>query len=543
MVRLVDDYEANARLFADANIRVPSYSQSAISAAMLVHPRWVHFGGGNLFRAFHSVIAQRLIEQGDLDSGVVVVETYDGEIIDAMYRPFKNRFLAVTMKADGTLSRELVASVADSIYVTPTANSGSRDAEWERLTKVFENPSLQLVTISITEKGYSLHRVQTDIETDPNTQKPQTNMGMFAYLLLKRYRAGRFPIAMVSTDNFSQNGQRLHDALMALARGWHENGRVEQGFIDYIDDSRTVSFPWTMIDRITPVPSQSVAERLMCEGFEDVGILRTKKQTVIAPFANTEESHYLVVEDSFPNGRPPLEKAGVILTDRQTVNSADQMKVTACLNPLHTALAVFGCLLGFTSIADEMHDPDLLGLITNLGLGENLPVVADPGIINPKDFIDELLTKRLPNRNIPDTPQRIATDSSQKIPIRFGVTVGRYLADPRFDVTSLEFIPLVFAGWCRYLLGVDDSLQPFAPSPDPMLDELQAALKGVVIGDSSRVHETLKPILGNHEIFPHDLYEAGLAGKVEDYFIQMLSGRGAVRSTVHAALEEHGKEF
>ena len=87
--------------------------------------------------------------------------------------------------------------------------------------------------------------------------------------------------------------------------------------------------------------------------------VETSKHTFIAPFVNAEGPQYLVVEDRFPNGRPALEKAGVYMTDRDTVNQTERMKVTTCLNPLHTALAVYGCLLGYRKIADEMKDPEL----------------------------------------------------------------------------------------------------------------------------------------------------------------------------------------
>lgn len=89
------------------------------------------------------------------------------------------------------------------------------------------------------------------------------------------------------------------------------------------------------------------------------------------------------------------------------------MKVCTCLNPLHTFLAVSGCLLGYTLIADEMKDEDLLRLVKRLGYDEGLPVVVDPGIIKPKDFIDEVVNIRIPNPFMPDTPQRIACDTSR----------------------------------------------------------------------------------------------------------------------------------
>ncbi|MDP1142567.1 mannitol dehydrogenase family protein, partial [Klebsiella pneumoniae] len=77
------------------------------------NPVWVHFGGGNLFRCFHAVVAQDLLNQGELNSGLIVAETYDDEVIDKIYPAYNNRFLSVTMKSDGTFDKELIASVAE----------------------------------------------------------------------------------------------------------------------------------------------------------------------------------------------------------------------------------------------------------------------------------------------------------------------------------------------------------------------------------------------------------------------------------------------
>ena len=94
----------------------------------------------------------------------------------------------------------------------------------------------------------------------------------------------------------------------------------------------------------------------------------------------------LVIEDSFPSGRPQLEKAGLYFTDRTTVDKVEKMKVCTCLNPLHTSLAVFGCLLGYTLISKEMQDEELVKLVETIGYKEGLPVVINPGILDPKEF-------------------------------------------------------------------------------------------------------------------------------------------------------------
>jgi fructuronate reductase len=287
-----------------------------------------------------------------------------------------------------------------------------------------------------------------------------------------------------------------------------------------------------MIDKITPHPSGQVEKRLTALGLAGMDITRTDKNTYVAPFVNAEETEYLVIEDSFPNGRPPLEKAGLIFTDAETVNNIEKMKVGACLNPLHSALAVFGCVLGYKYIHDEMRNKALVNLIRRIGYDEALPYVPDPGIIRPKDFLDQVVEVRLPNPYIPDTPQRIAMDTSHKIPIRFGGTLKK-MAELGESASALVAFPFFFAGWLRYLLGIDDTGEAFEISPDPMLSELRGILHGIKLGDTGPFDEKLRPILSNKAIFGVNLYENGLAAKTEEYFSQMISGPGAVESKLN----------
>ena len=212
------------------------------------------------------------------------------------------------------------------------------------------------------------------------------------------------------------------------------------------------------------------------------------------------------------------------------------MKVTTCLNPLHTAMAVFGCLLGYNHIAKEMQDEDIKKLVMNIGYKEGLPVVVNPGIIDPKKFIDEVVEDRLPNMFIPDMPQRIATDTSMKIPIRFGETIKSYYFAEDRDVNDLTFIPLAIAAWLRYLLGTDDNGNPMEVSSDPQLDDLQDKLSGIVYNDVNTYNGQIKDILANENIFAINLVEAGLSEKIENMFKEMLK-EGAVRSTLHKYVE------
>ena len=268
-------------------------------------------------------------------------------------------------------------------------------------------------------------------------------------------------------------------------------------------------------------------------GFEDVETITTEKHSFTAPFVNAEETEYLIMEDAFPNGRPPLEEAGFIFTDRETVDKVERMKVCTCLNPLHTAMSVFGCMLGYTSICDETKDEDIMKFIKTIGYVEGMPVVVDPGIIKPTEFIDTVVNVRLPNPFMPDTPQRIATDTSQKLSIRFGETIKAYIARDDLDVHSLKCIPLVLAGWIRYAMGVDDNGNAFERSPDPMLAEVDPIISFLKLGETDFDAEGLRPLYENETLFGINLYKADIADTVTAYLRRLVAGPGAVRKTLH----------
>lgn len=514
-------------------VKLPAFDWREMAAKTAEAPAWVHFGAGNIFRGYIAALHQRLLNAGLTDTGVIAAETFDHDIIDMIYQPHDSMTLMVALNPDGSTDMEVVASIAKGLKA-----DCSNVVDWPALCEAFRKPSLQMASYTITEKGYAVKNAEgeltplvvADIANGP--LKARHAMSITAAMLLERFRAGAQPIAMVSMDNCSHNGEKLRQSVLTIVDGWVKNGHVPAEFAEYVADETRVSFPWTMIDKITPRPADVIRDQLTGLGFDDMEPVVTGKGTYIAPFVNAEVPQYLVVEDRFPNGRPPLEKAGVYFTDRDTVNKTERMKVTTCLNPLHTAMAVYGCLLGYTSIAAEMKDPEIVKLIKTIGYTEGLPVVTDPGIISPKAFIDEVVRKRLPNPFIPDMPQRIATDTSQKVGIRFGETIKSYLASPTLDVQRLTAIPLAIAGWLRYLLAVDDKGEPMQVSADPLLPQLQAQLEGVGLSSPAGLEEKLLPILSNQHIFGVDLVKAGLSERITCYVKEMLQGPGAVRRTL-----------
>ncbi len=516
-----------------AGYRLPLFDRDAVAAATRENPFWLHFGVGNIFRAFQAGVVQELLNEGVLDRGLVAAEGFDYELIEKVNRPHDDYTVAVTLKADGNIEKTVVGSVVESRIL----DSGN-EKEYGRLKEIFCKDSLQMVSFTITEKGYSLVNgrgetigdVAADFEAGP--ARPVSYMGKVTSLLYARYLAGEKPIAMVSMDNCSHNGDKLYEAVSAFAREWARRGTADAGFEAYIHDRGKVTFPWTMIDKITPRPDASVEEMLRADGLEGMESIVTSRNTYAAPFVNAEECGYLVIEDSFPNKRPRLERGGFLFTDRETVDKIEKMKVCTCLNPLHTALAIYGCLLGYRKISDEMQDAQLREMVRIIGYQEGLPAVVVQNVLDPKEFLDTVFKLRIPNPFMPDTPQRIATDTSQKLAIRFGETIKTYAASESLRVSDLKMIPLVLAGWLRYLMAVDDNGNEFALSPDPLLETLCPYVAGFRLGEVSDAESALRPLLKNIAVFGVDLYEAGLADRVCGYFRELTAGPGAVRETL-----------
>lgn len=521
-MKLIDIKKEIGPEWAEKGYQMPQFDIEAVRTKTHEQPTWVHFGAGNLFRAFPAALLQQALDSGKYDRGVIVAEGFDFEIIDKAYRPYDNLSLLVCLQSDGNIEKKVIASVTESL------KADAQFAEdWARLSEIFCNPSLQMISFTITEKGYGV--APADLERG---LAPVLIMGKVTLLLYERYLAGELPLTLQSMDNCSHNGDKVKAAVLAYAAKWAEEGLVPPEFLAYVQDPGKITYPWSMIDKITPRPDAKVQKMLAEDGFEDNYTILTDKRTYTAPFVNAEETEYLVIEDQYTNGRPPLELGGVLYVDRETVDKVERMKVCTCLNPLHTAMSIYGCVLGYDLISAEMDDEDIRGLITKLGHIEAMPVVVDPGVLKPADFIDAVLNRRLPNPFMPDAPQRIATDTSQKLPIRFGETIKAYQARG-LNMDDLVLLPLVLAGYARYLKGIDDTGKAFEPSPDPLLEELRAIVAPLEVKKGEQDFSCLKTLYSRQDVFGVDLYVAGLGERIEGMAKELFAGPGAVRRTLH----------
>ena len=530
----------NREAWEKAGITLPGYDVEKVSEKARKEPEWVHFGIGNIFRIFIGGIADGLLEEGVLDRGITCVETFDYDVVDKIYDPYDNLGLSVILHGDGVREYKVLGSLAEAVKA-----QSSDPEQWNRLKEIFRSTSLQMVSFTITEKGYALQKadgtwlpyVKADIENGP--ERANGAMAVLVAMLFERYQAGKYPLALVSMDNCSRNGGKLRESVLTMAEEWQKKGFVDADFLAYVSDEQTVAFPWTMIDKITPRPSEQIAADLEKLGVENMQPVITGKKTYIAPFVNAEKPQYLVIEDSFPNGRPALEKGfGVYLADRNTVNLSERMKVTVCLNPVHSATGPLGVVLGYDLFAHMLNtNEDMMKMARMVAYDEGLPVVEDPGILSPQAFVDELFNDRFPNEYLGDTNLRLAVDVSQMVGIRFGETIKAHIAKYG-NASRLTAIPLGIAGWLRYMLAVDDEGRDYELAPDPMNEELQEQLGDIVVGKPETLKDQLKPVLSNERLFFTDLYKAGVGEKVEEMFREMIAGKGAVKATLHKYIQK-----
>ena len=216
-----------------AGIDVPGYDVAKIAENTKKAPVWVHFGVGNIFRIFIGGIADKLIENGESDKGIVCAETFDYDIINKIYDPYDNLVLAVTLKADGSTEKKVLGSLTEAIPANVKA-----ERSWNRLKEIFADPGLQMISFTVTEKGYALKGsdgnylpfIIPDLEKGP--EAPTGAMAVVTAMLYHRFQTGGAPLAVVSMDNCSHNGEKLMTSVLTMAQEWLARELVSADFLD-----------------------------------------------------------------------------------------------------------------------------------------------------------------------------------------------------------------------------------------------------------------------------------------------------------------------
>ena len=411
-----------------------------------------HLGPGAFFRAFIAPYTDEAMGAGSAngeDWGIIAVSLKSSVAREALV-PQGCLYTALERGPDGDVPRQIAA--INNVLVAPEDPRAVLD--------VLTQPEIRIVSLTVTEKGYyhnprngSLRTDHPDIAHDIATiDAPRTALGFLVLALSRRREADIPPFTVLCCDNLPSNGAMLRRLVTTLA-GQRDTAGISEGLADWI--ATHVTFPCTMVDRITPATTT--------EDFEDfTGISGCHDPALVIH----EPFRQWVIEDDFPQGRPSWQLAGAQMV--ADVEQHELMKLR-CLNGTHSALAYLGYLAGHETIADAVADPAFAAFCERLLHEEILPTVPEPEGEDLRAYCAALLA-RYRNPAIRHRTWQIAMDGSQKLPQRILGTLRDNLESRRMP----KGLCLVIAGWMRYVAGTDEREQAIDVR-DPMADRLKMA--------------------------------------------------------------------
>jgi D-arabinitol 4-dehydrogenase len=382
------------------------------------HTHWMlHLGLGSFHRAHQAVYLNELHALGDTRWALA-----GGNI-----RPDMAQTIADLQAQDGAYTLETVTPQGIYEYnrITAIKKVVTYDDALTGLVAIAKDASTRIISFTVTEAGYYLDANEqldlsfADLTADITRVKAglagHTIYGALCTLLRARMSAcsaSEAGITLLNCDNLRHNGDRARSGLLQ--------------FITLIDDTALATWvqqhttcPNAMVDRITPRPTPTVAERVKAAtGRDDPASLMG------------ESFIQWVIEDNFANGRPAFERVGVeMVTD---VAAYEEAKIRL-LNATHSCIAWAGTLLGMTYIHEGTLHAPTRQLAYDYVTNDVIPVLT-PCPIDLARYRDVVLD-RFSNPAIADTNQRVAMDGFSKIPgfiaptIRERLTRGESVAD------------------------------------------------------------------------------------------------------------------
>ena len=372
------------------------------------------------------------------------------------------------------------------------------------LLDAIAQPGVRIVSLTVTENGYCLNRATKVLDPQhplvlrdlAQPERPSSAIGIVVEASRRRRDAGGQPFTAMSCDNIQHNGDVLREAVLALAR------LREPALAGWI--AANITFPSTMVDRITPVTADA-----------DVAALAERHGIVDRWPVFSETFTQWVIEDRFAAGRPPLEEVGAQFVD--DVAPYEFMKLRL-LNASHLAVAGLGRLAGYVTIDEAMADPVMTRYMAALMDRETGPTLPDvPGI--DLAAYKRTLIERFANAAIKDTVERVNTDAPLNIlvdPIRDRLRAG----------APLDLLALALAAWLRRVRGEDEQGQPIN-----VRHPMAALLRERAVAGG----EDPAPLLGITELFGNTGADPRLVDPVGRYLSALY--RTGSRATLAAAAE------
>ncbi|MGB3624770.1 MAG: mannitol dehydrogenase family protein [Henriciella sp.] len=461
-----------ARLCADnlgalpGEVGVPAYDRASTVSSV------VHLGVGNFHRGHQAVYFDDLLSRGHKDWAICGA-SLRRETAAQQLNPQNGLFTLVEQEGDGQTDR-VIGSI-QSVITAPQDPA--------RLVRELCSPATQLITLTITEKGYcldlstgSLNASDRDIQHDlANIHAPKTAIGFLVSALGTRWTQRLGGVTILSCDNLPENGLRTRDAVLSFAR------EIDPDLASWIAEE--TRFPSSMVDRIVPATTPEDVDALEAR----IGGLRDEAMIKTEPFRQW------VVEDDFASDRPPLEEVGVQMTS--DVAAWEQIKLRL-LNGSHSAMAYLGGLAGHPYVHEVIAEPHFVRLIDRLW-AEAAETLRPVSGFDLAAYVRSL-KDRFANAALRHKTHQIAMDGSQKLP-------QRLLEPLRIRTEAGQASPallMAVAGWMRWQAGVDDGGRAFEVD-DPLAGATQPIAKRLWRDPDAMV----RAMLELQQIFPAWLRE------------------------------------
>lgn len=471
---------SNLSVLSAATIK-PAYDPAEVQVGV------VHFGPGAFHRA-HQAAYLDAIAKSDKRWGICGVSLHSAGVRDAL-KPQDGLYTLAIL--DEEISYQIIGSMREVLVATDNI-----EAVFERLVR----PSVELVTSTVTEKGYCLGPDWTldfghaDIVHDlANPKTPKSFIGYVAEGLRRRKDAGVKPFVLIPCDNLPKNGNRLKDAVVAYA------AKLDQGLADWI--AANLACPCTMVDSITPATDDALRGRVKeAIGVEDAWPIQRESFT------------QWVIEEHVHDGGPDWASVGVDITDNVPAFERAKLRL---LNGPHSTLAYAGLHKGYESVSQAVADPELYQLVRDIMIKDVVPLLEAPKGMNLVEYCEAIL-KRFRNPAIKHLLSQIAWDGSQKLPIRILSSLSEALA--RGNDISRLCVPL--AAWMRFVRAKALKNEQIT---DPMNTEL-LALGAELKDDVSDV----KAFLAVRAVFSESLAnDAKVVAGVEAAYAKLLAAESA----------------
>jgi mannitol 2-dehydrogenase len=426
------------------DVVVPQYDRSAITAGIL------HFGVGAFHRSHQALTVDKLMSQGVArDWGIVGVGLLESDkrMKDALTAQ-DCLYTLITKHPDGQVHYQVIGSIISYLYAPENPQ-----AVLDQLV----DPAIRIVSLTITEGGYSFDRVTGEFDpTTPGVKEdlagaaqPISAFGFIVEGLKRRRDLGIEPFTVQSCDNIQGNGDVAKKMLIEFA------GRKDVQLATWI--SENVIFPNSMVDRITPVTAKA-----------DVQLATNKLGVEDHWPVPCEPFFQWVIEDHFSIGRPPYESADVQMVE--DVMPYELMKLRL-LNASHQGLCYFGRLSGYTYVHEVMQDPLIVELLRRYMDEEATPTLSPVPGVDIAEYKNQLI-ERFSNPQVLDTVARLAAESSDRIP-KWLLPVVR---DQLRGDGPVSLSAAIVASWARYDEASDEQGKPI-DVVDPLKEELIAIAK------------------------------------------------------------------